>query len=110
MSKIDISIQIFGDTLMVRKLQAIIRRDRMGSDRQRLHELDNSIRHGLSGLALDLSQESQTRLSLRKRDNSMTMSFSNNRVHFPITQALAGINDSRSLAILTLFLIFPRLS
>jgi hypothetical protein len=27
----------------------------------------------------------------------MTMSFSDNRVHFPITQALTGINDSRPL-------------
>jgi len=57
MSKVDISIQFFGDTLMARKLFAIIRRDRMGSDRQRLHEVDNSIRHDLSGLALDLSQQ-----------------------------------------------------
>ena len=96
MNKVDISIQFFGDTLMVRKLLAIIRRDRMGSDRQRLHELDNSIRHGLSGLALDLSQESQTRRSFRKRDDGMTMSFSDNRIHFPITQALASIHNSRS--------------
>ncbi len=97
MSKVDSSIQFFRDALMVRKLFAIIRRDRMGSDRQRLHEFDNSIRHGLSGLALDLSQKSQARLPLRQRDNSMTMSFSDNRVHFPITQALASIYDSRPL-------------
>ncbi len=64
MSKVEISIQFFGDTLMVCKLFAIIRRDRTGSDRQRLHELDNSIRHGLSGLALDLSQQSQARFTL----------------------------------------------
>ncbi len=110
MSKIDISIQIFGDTFMVRKLQAIIRRDRMGSDRQRLYELDNSICHGLSGLALDFSQQSQTGLSLRKRDDGLTMSFSDNRIYFPITQTLTGINDAGRSSILTLFLIFPRLS
>ena len=97
MSKVNISMQFFRNTLMARKLFAIIRRDRMGSDRQRLHELDNSIRHVLSSLALDLSQQSQSRLSLRKRDNGMTMSFSNNRIHFPITQALAGIHDGRPL-------------
>ena len=97
MSKIDISIQFIRDTLMVRKLMAIIRRDRMDLCRQRLHELNNSIRHGLSCLALDFSQQSQTRLSLRKRDNRLTMSFSDNRIHFPITQALTGINDSRPL-------------
>lgn len=97
MSKVDISIQFFGDTLMVRKLFAIIRRDRMGSDRQRLHELDNSIRHGLSGLALDLSQQSQARFTLGQGDNGMTMSFSDNCIHFPITHALACIYDSRPL-------------
>ncbi len=32
MRKVDISIQFFRNTLMVRKLLAIIRRDRMGSD------------------------------------------------------------------------------
>jgi len=63
MSIVDISIQFFRDTLMVRKLLAIIRRDRMGSDRQRLHELNNSIRHGMSGLALYLSQEGSAALS-----------------------------------------------
>ncbi len=97
MSKEDIRIQFFRNTLMIRKLMAIIRRDRMDSDRQRLHELDNSIRHSLSGLALDLSQESQSRLSLRKRDNGMTMPFSDNRIHFPITQALACIHNCRPL-------------
>jgi len=94
MSKVDIGFQFFRYALMIRKLLAIIRRDRMGSDRQRLHELDNSIRHVLSSLALDLSQHSQSRLSLRKRDNGMTMSFSDNRIHFPITQALTGVYDS----------------
>ncbi len=97
MSKVDISIQFFRNTLMVRKLLAIIRRDRIGSYRRRLHELDNSVCHGLSGLALDLSQQSQTGLSFRKRDNSMTMSFSDNRIHFPITQPLACVHNSRPL-------------
>ena len=97
MSKIDISIQIFGDTLMVSKLFAIICRDCMCFHRQWLQELDHSIRYGLSGLALDLSQERQARLPLGQGDNGMTMSFSNNRVHFPITQALACIYDSRPL-------------
>ena len=97
MSKVDISIQFFRDTLMIGKLFAIIRRDCIGSYRQRLHELDHGIRHGLSGLALDLSQQSQTGLSLRKRDNGMTMPISDNRIHFPITQALASIHNSRSL-------------
>ena len=96
MGKVEIGIQHFRDTLMVRKLFAIIRRDRMGSDRQRLHELDNSIRHGLSRFILNLSQEGQTRLSLNQGDNGMTMSFSNKGIHFPITQALTSIDDLRS--------------
>jgi len=58
MGKADISIQFFRDTLMLRKLLGIIRRDRMGLDWQRLHDLDHSVRHGLSCLALDFSQES----------------------------------------------------
>ncbi len=49
----------------------------MGSDRHRLQELDHSIRNGLSGLALG------------QGDNGMTMSISDNRIHFLITQALA---------------------
>ena len=69
----------------------------MSSDRQRLQELDNSIRHGLSSLALDLSQESQAGFPLRQGDNGMTMSFPDNRIHLPITQALACIHDSRPL-------------
>jgi hypothetical protein len=41
----------------------------------------------------------------------MTISFPNNRVHFPITQALACSYNSRPLVnTYTLFLIFPRLS
>ena len=97
MSKVEIGIQHFRDTLMVRKLFAIIRCDRMGSDRQQLHELDNSIRHGLSCLALNLSQEGQAGLPLDQGDNGMTMAFSNNGIHFPITQALTSIHNSRSL-------------
>ena len=97
MSKKDINMKVTSDTLMVRKLFAIIRRDRMGSDRQRLHELDNSIPHGLSGLALDLSQEGKAGFPLGQGDNGMTMSFSDNRIYFPITQTLTGINDSRPL-------------
>ena len=97
MCKVEIGVQHFHDTLMVRKLFAIIRRDRMGSDRQRLHKLDNSIRHGLSCFILNLSQEGQTRLSLNQGDNGMTMSFSNNGIHFPITQALTSIYDRRPL-------------
>ena len=97
MSKVDICTKVTSNPLMVRKLFAVIRRDRMGSDRQRLHELDNSSCHGLSGLALDFSQQSQTGLSLRKRDDGLTMSFSDNRIYFPITQTLTGINDSRPL-------------
>ena len=57
MSKVDISIQLFRDTPMIRKLLVIIRHDRMGLDRKRLYELDNNIRHGLSCFAFDLSQE-----------------------------------------------------
>ena len=97
MSKVNISIQFFRDTLMARKLFAIIRCDRMGSDRQRLQELDHGIRHGLSSLALDLSQESQAGLPLGQGDNRMTMSFSNNRIDFPVTQALASIHNNRPL-------------
>ena len=97
MSKTDICAKVTSNPLMVRKLLVIIRHDRMGSDRQRLHELDDSIRHGLSSLALDLSQQSQARFALCKRDNGMAMSFSKNRIHFPITQALDCIHDSRSL-------------
>jgi hypothetical protein len=46
---------------------------------------------------LDLSQEGQARLLLNQGDNSITMSFSDNRIHFPITQSLTSIHDSRSL-------------
>ena len=95
MSKVNISIQFFRNTLMARKLFAIIRRDRMGPERQRFQELDHSIRHGLSSLALDFSQERQSRLPLGQGDNGMTMSFSNNRIHFPITQPLACVHNSR---------------
>jgi hypothetical protein len=97
MSKIDISTKITSDPFMIRELFSVIRGDRMGSDRQRLQEIDHSISHSLSGLVLDLSQEGQARLPLSQGDNSMTMSFSDNRIHFPITQALACIHDSRPL-------------
>ena len=97
MSKIDICTKVMSNPFMVRELFAVIRCDRMGSDRQRFQELDHSIRHGLSSLALDLSQESQSGLPLSQGDNGMTMSFSDNRIHFPITQALASIHDSRPL-------------
>ncbi len=73
--------------------------------------MDHVAYMGREKLVLDLSQESHTRLSFRKLDNSMAMSFSDNRIHFPITQALTGIHNSRPLVdILTLFLILPRLS
>ena len=97
MNKVDINVQFFRDTLMFRKLFAIIYRDRMGSDRKRLQELDHSIRYGLSSLALNLSQQSQARFPLRQGDNGMTMSFPNNCIHLPITQALACIYNSRPL-------------
>ena len=97
MGKIDISTKVTSNSFMFRKLFAIIRRDGMGSDRQRLQELDNSISHSSSCLALDLSQEGQARLPLGQGDNSMTMPFPDNRIHLPITQSLTSINDSGSL-------------
>jgi len=69
----------------------------MGSFPQRLQELDHSICHRLSRFALNLSQEGQARLSLRQRDDCVTMSASNDRIHLPITQALASFHDSRPL-------------
>ena len=73
MSKIDNSVQFFRDTLLGFNLRALIRRDRMDSNRQRRRGLDNSILYSLSGLALDLSQECQTRLSLGKGNDGMAM-------------------------------------
>ncbi len=60
----------------------------MSLDQWQLQELDNSIRRCLSGLAFDLSQESQAGLSFRQGDNDMAMYFPDNRIHLPITQAL----------------------
>ena len=97
MSKIDICTKVTSNPFMFCKLSAIIRRDGMGSDRQRLQEFDNSISHSLRCLALDLSQEGQARLRLGQGDNGVAMSFSDKRIHFPITQALAGIYDRRTL-------------
>jgi hypothetical protein len=97
MSKIGISTKVTSNPFMVRKFSAIIRCDRMGSNQHRLQELDNSISHGLSSLTLNLSQESQARLLLGQGDNGMAMSFSDNRIHLPITQALVSIYDSRPL-------------
>ncbi len=82
---------------MLRKLSAIIYRDRIHSDRQRAREIDNSINRSVSFLVLDLFQEGQARLPFGQGDKNITMSFSDNRVHFPITQALASIHDGWSL-------------
>jgi hypothetical protein len=68
---------------MICKLFAVIRCDRKGSHRQRLQDPNHSIRHGLSGLTLDLSQEGQVGLSLGQGNNGMVMLFVDNRIHFP---------------------------
>lgn len=67
----------------------------MGMDRQWLQELNDSISHSLSCLALDLSQESQATLPFRQGDNGMATSFADDRIHFPITQTLTLIRDRR---------------
>ncbi len=104
MCKVDISFQFFRDTLMLRKLFpgerldncAVVCCDCVKVIRKLFQEIEDYISNGLSCLALDLSQQSQARFAFCKRDNRMTMTFSDNRIHFPITQALASIHDSRS--------------
>ena len=66
---------------MLRDLLLIIRSDRMDSDWQRVHDLDYSICHGLSGLTFDFSQEGKARLLLDQGDNGMTIPFSDTRIH-----------------------------
>jgi hypothetical protein len=97
MRKIDICTKVTNNPFMICKLIAVVSCDRMDSDRKRLRDPIRSIRHGLSGFTLDLSQEGKARLPLDQGDNDMVMSFAYNHIHFPITQALAGIHDSRSL-------------
>ena len=65
MGKIDISMKVMSDPFVISKLFpaerldncAVICCNQMGSDRQLLQEFDHNIRHDLSCLALDLSQE-----------------------------------------------------
>jgi len=86
-------LKSFGNPFMFCDIFPIVRCVRTGSNRQRLQELDDSICHGLSGLALNPSRERQARLPLGQGDNRMTMSVSDNRIHFPISQALADIHN-----------------
>lgn len=71
MSIIDIGLKIVGDPLIVRKLFAIICRNRMCFIRQRLQEFDDSISYGLSYPVLALTQEGQARLALRQGVNGI---------------------------------------
>jgi hypothetical protein len=77
--------------------------------KNQLQSATKSYTSALLGLALNFSYECQARLPLRKGDNGMTMSFSDNRVHFPITQALASsptnspCSTSKSIPLRTVF-------
>lgn len=64
MSKVDIGAKVFSNPFMVAKLFPVVRCDGMGSSWQRPQELNHSICHSLSSLALNLSQERQTRFAL----------------------------------------------
>ena len=96
MGEVDRCFQCFCDTFMRCKLSAIIRRNRIDANRKRLHQVNHSICHGLSGLALNFLQESQARCPLRERNDGLAMPFANNRIHFPITQPLTGVDDGWS--------------
>jgi len=60
----EIRLNVTSNTFITRKLFAIIRWDRMRSDRQRLQEFDDCISYSLSCLGFDLSQKSQSLTSI----------------------------------------------
>lgn len=97
MSKVDRCLQFFCDAFMRCKLSAIIRRNCMDANRKRLHQINHSICHGLSGLAIDFLQESQAGCPIRKRNDGLVMPFTNDRVHFPIAQPPTRVDDRRPL-------------
>jgi hypothetical protein len=97
MWKIDIHTKITSNTFVIPELFPVICSDRVGSDRQWFQELNHSICHGFSRLMLNFSQEGQPRLPLSQGDNRILMSSSYDHIHFPITQALAGIRNGRPL-------------
>ena len=97
MSKVDLCMKTFSNPLVIGKLLAVIRRDGAGQILQRGKQLDHSICNSFCRLALDFLHESHARFTLRERNNGSTAALANDRVHFPITQALASIYDRRPL-------------
>jgi hypothetical protein len=74
MGKADIRLQFVSNALVLDKLFAAMRRDRMGFLRQRIQELDDNIGH-----VLDLLQARQAGLRIRQGDNGMMTSFADDR-------------------------------
>jgi len=97
MSEINPRFKAFGNTLVVSKLFAIVRCNSMRSIYQWLQEIYHSITYRLRRLAFYLAQKCQAGFALCKGHDSLTMSFSDNRIYFPIAQSLTSIDDARPL-------------
>lgn len=95
MCKENIGLKILGNPFMISKLFAVVCGDRVGSPHQRFEELDDSIGYRFGCFAVDFLQEGQAGFPIRQRDDGMPMPFSDNRIHFPISQPLAGIHNGR---------------
>ena len=97
MSKIDINLKVIRDTLMASKLFAVVCCDCVKVLLKWFQEIDDCISDGLSCLTFNLFNESQAGLPFCQGDDCLAMSFADDRIHFPISQALACIHDSRPL-------------
>jgi hypothetical protein len=92
MSKADIRLQFVSNALVLDKLFAAMRRDRMGFLRQRLQVLDDNIGH-----ALDLLQARQAGIRICQGDNGMKTPSADDRIDVPVAQTLTSIHNIVSL-------------
>lgn len=93
MSKENMGLKIIGNPFVFSELFAIVRCDRVGSVRPWLQQLDNCICYIVGSLALDFPEQGQARLPFRQGDDGLSVTFPNDRVHFPISKAQPGIHN-----------------
>ena len=90
MSKIEVGFQSLGNQLVFRKFLSVVCCDGEHMIRNWLKQINNGLAHLVSRAIVYFSQQGKTRFPFCKSYYGLTMSFPNNRVHFPVPNPFAS--------------------
>lgn len=96
MSEEEVGVEFLGDSLVLGKFPAVVRRQRMNAGRKGRQQGNHAARDCLPCLEPDVGNQRVARNALVDRDECLLLSGADDQIRFPVTEARAVADDGRT--------------